>query len=66
MQQHITDEVLEGYVMETLQESEVEEIETHLLICAACQDRLHDTTAFVQSISAAALEFRQMVRIGTA
>ena len=65
LMQHIEDEVLDCYVMQTLSPPEVEEIEGHLLICEECQERLDGTSDFVQSISAAALELRQIQSAST-
>jgi hypothetical protein len=56
---HLDDEVLDGYVLGTLPSLRVAEVEEHILICEECQDRLDGTSVFVQSISAAALKFRQ-------
>ena len=40
--EHIPQDALEQYAMETLPESEIEPLEMHLLVCEACQDRLRD------------------------
>ena len=58
--QHISDEVLESYAMQSLDPPEVEEVGEHLLDCEDCQERLDETADFVQAISAAAVTFRQM------
>ena len=56
--QHITDEVLESYVMQTLHSPEVGEVEEHLLLCETCRDRMDSSKDFVESMSAAAFELR--------
>jgi anti-sigma factor RsiW len=58
--QHITDGAIDGYVLGTLSPLRVKEVEEHLLVCETCQERLDGTSDFVQSISAAVLELRQM------
>lgn len=47
---HITEDILEAYSLGRLPETEVAPIEEHLLVCAACQDRLQATDLFVATI----------------
>ena len=45
LNEHIWQDALEQYAMETLPESEIEPLEMHLLVCEACQDRLKHWTS---------------------
>jgi hypothetical protein len=51
---HIAEDLLEQYAMGNLVEPEVELLEEHLLICAACQDRFQATDDYVTAMRAAA------------
>ena len=44
---HPEEELLERYAMGRLDEPELGEVEEHLLICAPCQERLDEATAYV-------------------
>ena len=55
--QHIDDEALESYILGTLS-LQVEDVEEHLLICEACQERMEGTAVLVASISAASSRLR--------
>ena len=57
--QHIDDEVLEAYVMQTLPPSNVDVVEEHLFGCDACQERLGAVEDWVATITAALLQFRE-------
>jgi len=52
--QHIPEDSLEQYATGALSEPEVGPLEEHLLICAACQDRLQATDDYVVAMRAAA------------
>jgi len=51
---HIAEDVLEGYVMARLSEAEVAPVEEHLLICQRCRERVARLDALVDSIRSAA------------
>ena len=53
---HIPEDTLELYTMGRLSESEIEEVEEHLLVCSACQDSLQETDDFVRAFRAAVPE----------
>ncbi len=53
--EHVSEEALESYALGTLPALPAERLETHLLICAACQDRLAKTDIYVQAVRDAAL-----------
>ena len=57
--QHIMDEALDGYVLQTLRPRLVAKVEEHLLICEECRERLDGTADFVASISAAASKLKR-------
>lgn len=50
---HPEDDVLENYAMGRLPEPSVESLEEHVLICEACQDRLHSTESYVRGMKRA-------------
>jgi putative zinc finger protein len=52
---HIDEELLDRYVLETLAEDSLAEVEEHLLICTECQSRLVETDEFVTLFRAAAI-----------
>src|ERR1051325_4854909 len=56
---HIDGEMLEHYGRRTLPTRMVERVEEHLLTCEACRERLDETSAFVDSITAAARRIRE-------
>jgi anti-sigma factor RsiW len=51
---HLTEDLLEQYVLAKLPESDLEPVEEHLLTCQDCRDRLIDVERFVTTIQAAA------------
>jgi hypothetical protein len=48
--QHVTDDTLELYAMQTLPDSEVGFLEWHLVICQSCRDRLEVEIEFVTAM----------------
>lgn len=52
--EHISQDALERYAMETSPDSEIEPLEMHLLVCEACQDRLKHLDEFLAALCAAA------------
>lgn len=52
--EHIWQEALEQYSMETLPGSEIAPLETHLLVCPVCPDRLTHIDQFRAALRAAA------------
>ena len=60
---HICEEDLERYVLGRLPALQVERLETHILICAECQDRLVEAEAYVQAVRDAALELSHEPRV---
>ena len=61
LNEHIWQDALEQYAMETLPESEIEPLEMHLLVCEACQDRLKHLDEFIAALRAAARKTAQDV-----
>ena len=57
---HASDELLEQYSMDRLDERTSQEFEEHLLICAGCQDNLAYTEAYRKCMQRAALGLRQV------
>lgn len=55
---HPDEELLEGYVMETISEEEALELEEHLLTCEDCRQALTATEAFVAAMKAAGTRIR--------
>jgi hypothetical protein len=53
---HVSGDDLERYSMLTVEEPEMGRIEEHLLVCARCRNRLHDTDEYVAAMTAAAAE----------
>jgi hypothetical protein len=53
---HIPEDLLDEFVMEMLPEQDYIFWEEHLLICAACQDRLAQADEYVRLIKSAAAE----------
>jgi hypothetical protein len=50
---HISDDVLEQYSLDRLEEQELAAVEEHLLLCESCRDRLEGIDAFVASMRTA-------------
>jgi len=57
---HLAEDRLELYALGRLPEDEVAELEEHLLICPACQDRLAETDAFIRAMRRAAQRFMML------
>lgn len=55
---HIPEELLDEFVMEMLFEEDFDLWEEHLLICAACQDRLAQADEYVSLIKSAAAKLQ--------
>jgi hypothetical protein len=58
--QHVTDDTLERYAMQTLPEPEVGPLEQHLLICGECRERLDAEIEFVVAMRGAAAKIRRV------
>jgi hypothetical protein len=58
--QHVTDDTLELYAMQTLPDSEVGFLEWHLVICQSCRDRLEVEIEFVTAMREAAAKIRRV------
>jgi hypothetical protein len=56
---HASDESLGRYAMGTLAEAESTILETHLLVCHECQDRLAQTETYVRAMQTAASRVRR-------
>jgi hypothetical protein len=56
--EHVTDDTLERYAMESLRGSESEPLEEHLLVCSECQERLDAELEFVAAMTSAAAKIR--------
>jgi hypothetical protein len=56
---HIPEEILDEFAMEKLPEPDCALWEEHLLICAACQDRLAEMDEFIRAAKDAAEAFRK-------
>jgi len=54
--EHASEEDLERYALGTLPAAQVELLETHVLVCAGCQDSLAETEVYVQAVRDAALQ----------
>lgn len=57
--QHVSDDTLERYVMQTLPESESGPLEEHTLICPDCRERLQAELDFVTAMRGAAAKVRE-------
>jgi len=57
--QHVAEDTLEQYSMQTLSEAEAEPVEKHLLMCRYCRDQLVNITAFVTAMLGAAAKIRE-------
>ena len=53
---HPSDDDLERYAIRTMPDSEIGQLEEHLLICPECRARLDETEQYVTAIRAAAVE----------
>jgi anti-sigma factor RsiW len=56
---HISEDDLEQYVMMTLPEAPLEQLEEHLLVCSECRKRLVETERYVAAMRAAAAMIRK-------
>jgi hypothetical protein len=52
-QAHVSDDRLEQYLMGSLPESDVNEVEDHLLVCHPCQDLLEETEQYLATMKIA-------------
>ena len=52
-QAHVTDDRLEQYLLGRLPESDVNEVEDHLLVCSSCQDLLEETESYLAAMKVA-------------
>ena len=59
---HLAEDTLEMYSMGRLSETEIDNVEDHLLICPVCQDRLTETDQFVHAIRSAARKLELKTR----
>jgi hypothetical protein len=50
---HIADETLEQYSLETLAVGDAERVEEHFLLCPLCQERLDQTDIYIRAMRAA-------------
>ena len=57
--QHVTDDTLERYAMQTLPDSECGPLVDHLLVCPGCRERLKAADVFVAAMTLAAAEIRE-------
>jgi anti-sigma factor RsiW len=58
--QHLSEELLERYLMRQVSESEAEAVETHLLMCDSCPERLDELAAEERQIQAALARAREL------
>jgi hypothetical protein len=56
--QHVSDDTLERYAIQTLPESESGPLEEHILICPDCRERLQAEIDFVTAMRRATAEIR--------
>lgn len=56
---HADDECLEKYSIGSLPETELSEVEEHLLVCARCQQRLEEVDAYARAMRRAAAQLRR-------
>ena len=50
---HAAEEALERFCLGSASATELEGIESHLLVCTACQDRLRETERYVRTMQQA-------------
>jgi len=60
---HISDDLLDEFVMEMLSEQECAFWEEHLLICPTCQDHLLKADEYVRLVKCAAAELSDQVAL---
>jgi Putative zinc-finger len=51
--EHASEDRLEQYCLGTAPAGELEKLESHLLVCSACQDRLRESEAYVRTMQQA-------------
>ena len=56
---HVSEQLLERYVLRQLAEEQLAIVEEHLLICPACQDHLDQVDEYIQAVKLAAVEVRE-------
>ena len=56
---HVSEQLLERYVLHQLAEDELAVVEEHLLVCPACQDQLRQVDEYIQAVKLAAGELRE-------
>ena len=54
---HIDDAALESYAMRALRNDDATAVETHLLVCQICCDRLTETDAYLRAVRSAAKSY---------
>jgi len=57
--EHVGEEKLEAYVMNTLAEKELACVEEHLLFCGSCQDQVEELERYTKAMQSAALRIRE-------
>ena len=57
--QHVSDDTLERFAMQTLHEPEAGPLEEHLLVCNECRDRLDVEIEYVTAVRGAAAKIRR-------
>ena len=60
---HISEDALEQYAMQTHPESACETLEEHLLVCSECQERLDQTERYVTAMRLAAQKIRREKKV---
>ncbi len=51
--EHASEDALERYCLGTVAAAELEAVESHLLVCSACQERLRESEAYVRTMQQA-------------
>lgn len=57
--EHVSEDDLEKYAMQTLAEAETENLELHLLTCSECRDRLQAADEYVAAMRSAAAKITE-------
>lgn len=57
--EHISEDGLERYAMQTLPESEAGPLEGHLLVCGDCRERLQTMDEYLAAMRSAAAKIRE-------
>jgi hypothetical protein len=50
---HASEDTIEQYCLGMVPAAELEALESHLLVCAVCQDRLRESEAYVRTMQQA-------------